>query len=213
METDRIASPATGAGVPADRARRDDLRQRVRERVAAQSLCGQMSQGELAAAADAIIAAAGCETDLREWLMVLINTESWRATMTTIPVEQRLLLLPQCLRHAEACPAAFDALGLLCQDCGRCELGRIKREAEARGYMVLISEGTSAVLALVQSGKIKGFMGSACLANLKQVFPIMSLIALPAMAVPLLCDGCRNTSLDLDWLEDYLAIPAANASG
>ncbi|MFW5752932.1 MAG: DUF116 domain-containing protein [Planctomycetota bacterium] len=210
METDRIASPTTGAGVPATRALRETLREHVRARVAGQGLCGQMSQGELAAAADAIITTADCEHDLREWLMVLINTESWRTTMAGIPIDQRLLLLPQCLRHAESCPAAFDALGLLCQDCGRCELGRIKREAEERGYMVLISEGTSAVLALVQSGKIKGFIGSACLANLKQVFPIMSLIALPAMAVPLLCDGCRNTSLDLDWLEDYLAIPTAD---
>ena len=45
-----------------------------------------------------------------------------------------------------------------------------------------------------------GFVGSSCMSTLKEVFPIVSMVAVPAIAIPLLYDGCRNTNLDVDRL-------------
>jgi hypothetical protein len=98
----------------------------------------------------------------------------------------------------------MDELGLLCAECGRCPTATFKREAEGLGYVVLISEGTAAVLAMVQSGKVEAFVGASCMSTLREVFPIVSLVGVPAVAIPLLCDGCENTGVDADWLLDAI---------
>ncbi len=192
--------------IPQDRARRDQLHAAARALVAAEDQRGQLSQGELAALARRLLDAAGAPATWRDWMMVIINSESWREDFAAIPVDKRLLLLPQCLRDPDCCPAQADAWGLLCQVCGRCPLGELKTWAEGLGYMVLISEGTASVLTLVQSGRIQGFAGASCLTTLRKVFPMMSLVALPALAVPLLGEGCRLTGLDIDRLRDYVVL-------
>lgn len=42
-------------------------------------------------------------------LAILIHNEAWRETVACIPFSRRLLLLPQCLRSRDACPAGRDA--------------------------------------------------------------------------------------------------------
>ena len=77
--------------------------------------------------------------------------------------------------------------------------------------MTLISEGTAAVLELVRSGRIAAFVGSSCMSTLEEVFPIVSMVGVPAIAIPLLYDGCVDTALDVDWLVE--AIDARGRSG
>lgn len=189
--------------VPAERADRDRVWAAIRRRVAEAGLQPQLGLDALREQALAACREAGVDEANHRWAMVLVNSATWLPRLSAIPPTRRLLLLPQCLRHDE-CPAQIDKLGLLCEGCGRCVLGRLKAEAERLGYLVLISEGTAAVLALVQSGKIAGFVGASCLSTLEKVFPVMALVGLPAVAAPLLCGGCRNTSLDADWIEDFL---------
>jgi hypothetical protein len=62
------------------------------------------------------------------------------------------------------------------------------------------------VLALLRSGKISGFVGSSCMSVLRKVFPVVSVVGLPALAVPLLRDGCRDTALDADWLQEAIRL-------
>jgi hypothetical protein len=42
------------------------------------------------------------------------------------------------------------------------------------------------------------------MSTLKEVFPIVSLVGVPAIAIPLLRDGCEKTELDVDWLLDAI---------
>ncbi len=81
--------------IPQDRARRDQLHAAARALVAAEDQRGQLSQGELAALARRLLDAAGAPATWRDWMMVIINSESWREDFAAIPVDKRLLLLPQ----------------------------------------------------------------------------------------------------------------------
>ena len=67
--------------------------------------------------------------------------------------------MPHCLRDAEVCPAEYNELGLLCEDCGGCALTDLRSTAEAKGYQVLIAEGSPIVLQLILSGKADAVLG------------------------------------------------------
>jgi len=131
---------------------------------------------------------------------ILLNNAVWRDTVAAVPYERRLLLLPQCLRNPEACPATIDEFGLLCRQCGRCRLGEVQAIAEELGYVVLIAEGSAIVARLLEGGAVDAVIGAGCRDALAKTFPRMAAEAIPGLAVPLLSDGCRETAVDLDWL-------------
>jgi len=137
-----------------------------------------------------------------KFLVVLLNNEVWRKTVAGIPYKKRLLLLPKCLRDHDNCPAAFDEIGLVCRRCGRCILSELQTQAEQLGYAVLIAEGSPVVMSLIETGKIEAVIGVSCLDMLEKTFPYMEAGAVPGMAIPLLYDGCANTSVDIDWVLD-----------
>ncbi|MFW6125396.1 MAG: DUF116 domain-containing protein, partial [Pirellulales bacterium] len=132
------------------------------------------------------------------WTMVALASAAWRERVEPIPYERRLLLLPRCLRDEARCPAEFDEFGLRCQDCGACELSSLRAEARALGYRVLIAEGTPAVVRLILAGQVDAIVGVGCLDALEKTLDKLLSVDIPAMAVPLLCDGCRETAVDLD---------------
>jgi geranylgeranyl pyrophosphate synthase len=68
----------------------------------------------------------------------------------------------------------------------------------------MVAEGTAVVTALIETGKIEAVVGVSCLSSLERVFPYMEAGAVPGMAMPLLQDGCANTTVDLDWVWDAL---------
>ena len=55
-------------------------------------------------------------------------------------------------------------------------------------------------MSLIEVGRIEAVVGASCLSVLERVFPYMEAGAVPGIAIPLLRDGCANTSVDLDWL-------------
>jgi hypothetical protein len=118
-------------------------------------------------------------------LAILIHNEAWRETVAGIPFSRRLLLLPQCLRSRDACPAGRDEYGLLCDACGRCALGALQSEATALGYAVLIAEGAEAAAGMLREGLVDAVIGVSCLPALEETFARIADEALPAMAVPL----------------------------
>ncbi|MHC4759280.1 MAG: polyprenyl synthetase family protein, partial [Planctomycetota bacterium] len=101
-------------------------------------------------------------------------------------------------------PADFDQLGLLCENCGRCPIGDLRAQAEDLDYTVLIAEGSPIVMSLIETGKIEAVIGASCLNVLENTFPYMEAGAVPGIAIPLLYDGCVNTSVDIDWLLDAI---------
>lgn len=55
--------------------------------------------------------------------------ESFAAT----PYNERVVLLPQCLR-AKDCPAEIGNYGYECKQCGKCSVADIMNSAKERGY-------------------------------------------------------------------------------
>ncbi|MHB8524457.1 MAG: polyprenyl synthetase family protein [Limisphaerales bacterium] len=154
--------------------------------------------------ADRVVAMLKCDAVYRDYIGVLINNEMWRETLASVPFERRLLLLPKCLRIESKCPAPFDEFGLLCKQCGLCSIQDLQSEAERLGYAVLVAEGSAIVMSLIQTGKIDAIVGVSCLSVLERAFPYMEAAAVPGVAVPLLQDDCIDTTVDLDWIWDYI---------
>ena len=200
------------AEVPQDRARRDRLRDAVRRYVARAEPVPPLSLRELAAHADAVLEATGADERFGRWLSVLISNEAWRERLAVVPPDRRLLLLPKCLRADGECPATVDALGLLCAGCGRCPIHDFKTEAERLGYVVLIAEGTAAVMRLIETGQIEAVVGVSCLSALEAIYPLMAAAAVPGIAVPLLYDGCVNTAVDQDWVREAMHLAGSTVS-
>lgn len=151
-----------------------------------------------------VIELLGCDPIYRDYIGVLINNEMWRESLAAVPFERRLLLLPKCLRVESKCPAPFDEFGLLCKQCGLCSIQDLQAEAERLGYAVLVAEGSAIVMSLIQTGQIEAIVGVSCLSVLERAFPYMEAAAIPGVAVPLLQDDCIDTTVDLDWIWDYI---------
>ena len=193
-------------GIPAAKAERSRLTDAIREHLDTHGAVPPLSVDELHAHTDGVLAAAEIDSSCRDYAAVMVNNEVWQDSLAAVPYDRRLLLLPQCLRDAENCPAEIDELGLLCQACGRCCIGDLKTEADRLGYVVLIAEGSPVVMSLIESGQVEAVIGVSCLEVLEKVFPYMESAAVPGIALPLLVDGCVNTSVDLDaiWEALYL---------
>jgi len=85
-----------------------------------------------------------------------------------------------------------------------CTIQDLQAEAEKLGYAVLVAEGSAIVMSLIQTGKIEAIVGVSCLPVLERAFPYMEAAAIPGVAVPLLQDDCIDTTVDLDWVWDYI---------
>ena len=188
------------ADIPPTMLRRERLRAAVRTYVIAHNPVPPLSMEELAEHCDRIAAEAELESKYFAYLAVLLNNEIWRETVAAVPYGRRLLLLPQCLRDQGRCQADIDEFGFMCRQCGSCLIGDLKTEAHRLGYVVLVAEGSPVVTSLLQTGKLDAVIGVSCMEMLKRVQPYMEAAAIPGIAIPLLHDGCVNTSLDTDWL-------------
>ena len=178
-------------------------RQRIRSLIETLPLEGQPVRIQLEKWATSII-------DNKEhlaWTMVLIGSKLWERRVACVPVSQRLLLLPHCLRNAEKCPATYDAEGLHCQHCGACELGGLKAAAETLGYRVLIAEGSPVVMQWILSGRTSAILGVGCLRSLEKAFEKIQLAGIPALAVPLHTSSCKESTTDIDWVLKMIQTP------
>ena len=195
---------APKANVPQTPVQRNHILQFVRHYVAEYNPVPPLPFDDLRVHADRVVGMLKCEPVYRDYIAVLINNEVWRETLATVPYERRLLLLPKCLRVENKCPAPFDEFGLLCKQCGLCTIQDLQHEAEKLGYAVLVAEGSAIVMSLIQTGKIEAIVGVSCLSVLERAFPYMEAAAIPGVAIPLLQDDCIDTTVDLDWVWDYI---------
>src|SRR5829696_1734693 len=194
--------------IPPTEADRQHILQVVRNYVAEFSPTPPLPLSELAEHAQRVVEHLGCDPVFRDYIGVLINNEMWREQLAAVPFERRLLLMPKCLRVESKCPAPFDEFGLLCKQCGLCSIQDLQNEAERLGYAVLVAEGSAIVMSLIQTGQIEAIVGVSCLSVLERSFPYMEAAAIPGVAVPLLQDDCIDTTVDLDWVWDYIHLTA-----
>lgn len=192
--------------VPFERAERDRLRIAAETYVLKRNLVPPLSIGELHEHTAAVCKAANADTGHSAFVTVMVANEVWKDTLASVPYERRVLLLPQCLRDKNGCPATIDEFGLLCEECGNCPIGSIQKEAENLGYVVLVAEGTTVVTKLLEGGKIDAVLGVSCLSALERSFPHMASHAIPGFAVPLITNGCVDTTLDVDWVREAMQL-------
>ena len=205
-----LPSRSPQANIPQTRAERERFRRIVAQYAAANSerLVPPLVLDELKRASEDMIARASIDPIYRDYAAVLLNSEVWRDQLAAVPFERRLLLLPKCLRVEDRCPAPFDEFGLLCKQCGLCSIQDLQEEAERLGYAVLVAEGSALVMALIQTGKIDAIVGVSCLSVLERAFPYMEGAAIPGIAIPLLQDDCKDTSVDIEWVWEVIHMTA-----
>ena len=150
--------------------------------------------------------------DYIAFIMVLISNHIWMPWLQGVPYDKRLLLLPNCLASSDKCQGYNDQFGLVCNKCGHCDIAEIERKAKELGYVVLIAEGSPVVAELIKTGQIKGIVGVSCFEALDKVFKHINNAAVPAIAIPLNQDGCKDTEVDTKWLLDLIATPFDNTN-
>jgi len=198
-------------GIPSEKRTRDRIRACAQAQADKCPVTPPVGLAHLRKLAGSVLCEAGLSDDYLNYATVLVSNALWQDRLAGIPYNRRLLLLPQCLRDADNCPAVVDEFGMICRHCGRCVIHELVAKAEQLGYATLIAEGTAAVTLLIKTNKIDAVVGASCLSVLEQIFPYMEAAACPGIAIPLLRDGCRNTAIDLDWLSEAIEL-AGDAS-
>ena len=118
-------------------------------------------------------------------------------------LEERALLLPQCIRSPD-CPAKLSPVeGIKCVECGRCEIAKLSAICRELGISMYISPGGTFTKRILMynynggSGRVKAVVGVACYPNLHEGLLNVKLIGIPAQGVPLKTTGCVNTTVDI----------------
>ncbi|MBZ0254742.1 DUF116 domain-containing protein [bacterium] len=190
--------------IPQERAEREAVLKAVQDYVAEAAPTPPVPLEELRVHAGTVAKRLGLDEKFHNYIAVILNNEMWRDALAAIPYERRLLLLPKCLRDESRCPAPFDEFGLLCKQCGLCSIEDLEQEAERLGYAVLVAEGSTIVMNIIETGKIEAIVGVSCLNVLEKAFPYMEAAAIPGVSIPLLQDDCANCTVDLEWVWEVI---------
>ena len=199
--------------VPQDARDRARLRCRAADAAARLDRAMPPTLDDLAAIAGPWLESLAMPATYAGFAIVCLNNAFWAEAFASVPPKRRLLLLPHCLAHPDACEASVNAMGLICAGCGNCAISSIQREAEAMGYQVVIAEGTSQLLDRLTSGMADAILGVACMDSLSKSYPKLAEFGVPNLAVPLVRDGCRNTGTDLDYLMELMRLTGGDARG
>lgn len=173
---------------------------KLEEFLSGRKLLPPLTLEELEKIADEFIAYNPEFESFRELIIIETSNHAWRPVVMSVPYENRLLLLPQCLRKVPGCKGDFDELGLICAGCGACSICAYLKAADAVGMMSLVAEGSAVIDKIMENDDIHAVIGVGCMESLKKAFPKMTESAVPGIAIPLDCAGCMNTTVDSEIL-------------
>ncbi|MCK4476322.1 MAG: DUF116 domain-containing protein [Methanophagales archaeon] len=113
-------------------------------------------------------------------------------------LEERVLLLPQCIRSTE-CPAKLSSVdGIHCIECGKCVIAELSAICKELGIRMYISPGGTFSKRILMHSRPKAMVGVACYPNLYEGALNVKLAGVPAQGVPLTTSGCVNTTVDCE---------------
>lgn len=132
------------------------------------------------------------------------------ASLQEIAPENRILLLPHCLRPSQQCKARYDReKGLLCTGCSEsCPINRLKIAAEKRGFGgVCIAPGGSLAIRYVKAHQPEAIVAVACEKELEMGVKTVASFSdngsnnntpeMVMLTIPLTRDGCVDTGVDV----------------
>jgi len=123
--------------------------------------------------------------------------------------KKRALFLPHCSRKYmdNQCKASFNS-EIPTYKCGHCSedclVNKATKLGEKRGYDVYVLPGGSCILDILKRNKYEGVVGVACGQEMKLGGEGLKQMGLAGQAVPLIKNGCANTSFSLQSLEKTL---------
>lgn len=190
--------------VPVHKATRDGIRKEVEAWFSTKNIIPPVSYEAISAFAEQLMAEKGWSSNLKAFVMVCCGNAIWRAVVGMVPYDRRILLLPHCLKNSRLCKGEMDEMGLLCGECGNCNISGFLREAENLGYVAIVTEGTAIAARLIESGKVDAVVGVGCMEVLQKMFASTSKFSIPGIGIPLLSCGCADTSVDNEWFKEEL---------
>jgi hypothetical protein len=122
---------------------------------------------------------------------------------------RRVLLLPHCSRKHmdDQCEAVFDRSipSYSCSHCSPdCLVNQATLAGEKRGYDVRVLPGGSCIHQILQKGHYDAVVGVACSEEIKLANGLLEKMGLPSQNVPLIKNGCANTSFNIQTLKKVL---------
>ena len=123
--------------------------------------------------------------------------------------KNRALFLPHCSRKYmdNRCQAAFnpEIPSYKCGHCSTdCQISKAAKMAEEKGYDVYVVPGGSCIPQILKKYHYEGLVGVACGEELKLGGVALDKTGLAGQAIPLIRNGCSNTSFSLQSLEKTL---------
>ncbi|MCI0496916.1 MAG: DUF116 domain-containing protein [Thermoplasmata archaeon] len=126
-----------------------------------------------------------------------------------VPPKDRVILVPQCLRHTR-CPAPMSSEdGFGCKVCGLCDIAKIYKVGEAIGTEIYIAPGgrfAKRILARSKEGGKRAVLGVACHTDLYEGMLASKIGKIPAQGVPLSTEGCVATQVDIERVIDMMLV-------
>ncbi len=138
---------------------------------------------------------------------VNLKNNALKEEVAKVPFENRIVLVPQCLRHPEDCEAEMGEYGYKCEHCGNCEIDDIVSEADELGYSDLfIVPGSSMAKNLLKEKNPEAVLAVACHPELVEGFEAGHVFDIPINGVPLGKEGCVDTEVDVNKVKKKLQI-------
>ena len=123
--------------------------------------------------------------------------------------KNRALFLPHCSRKYmdNRCQATFnpEIPSYKCGHCSTdCQINKATKMGEGKGYDVFVVPGGSCIPQILKKYHYEGLVGVACGEELKLGGVSLDKTGLTGQAIPLIRNGCSNTSFSLQSLEKTL---------
>jgi hypothetical protein len=177
----------------------------VRESIAA--IIDSASHQNAASIAKTIGKELGLSGRMLDYTHIELRNKLNEGRFKKVPFNERMLLLPHCLRNAKECSAKYNDEGLECLKCNKCSLPKIMKMAEELGYKkIACVPGGSMIEKLVVKFKPKAVVGVACSAELNMAIDKMNEHGIPSQAVLLLKDGCKDTEANLQEIKEKVEL-------
>lgn len=147
------------------------------------------------------------DEDLSNYTFIEAGNVINQSAYEYVKKEDRIVLIPHCLRDAEKCIAPIDDEGYHCMKCGACIIAEITQAAEDRGIKWYMVGGGSHAIQIVKNARPRAVFGIACYDDAKLGVEKVGAYGIPTQAVLLSKAGCVNTEVEIDKVLATLDLP------